>query len=200
MNKIVEQFVSIQGEGSLQGQNMLFIRWFGCNLKCPWCDEPKHVKQGLITERTDEELVQGAVDARVKWVCLTGGEISIIDMNPLIEKFQAAGIKVQVESNGYKPHNIDAADVMTCSPKDEHGNIPFVIAGDWTDIKLVVQAGDDAELHIKGYSEVCENLFVQPMNHEETINDNNLQYALYLINKYPHVGLSIQLHKILGVD
>lgn len=200
MNKIVEHFVSIQGEGSLQGQNMLFIRWYGCNLKCPWCDEPKHVEQGLITERTDEELVTLALDSKVKWICMTGGEISLNDMNPLIRKFQDAGLKVQVESNGYMPPHIDAADVMTCSPKDKDGNIPTELAGDWTDIKLVVQEGDNAEMHIQAYSQVCENLFVQPMNHEDAIHAVNLQYALGIIDKYPRVGLSIQLHKILGVD
>ena len=156
----------------------------------------------MITERTDEELVTLALDSKVKWICMTGGEISIYDMNPLIKKFQAEGIKVQVESNGYRPVNIDAADVMTCSPKDKYGNIPSELKGTWDDIKLVVQEGDDAAKHIKGYltAGVCKNLFVQPMNYEDAINTVNLQYALKLIDMYPKVGLSVQLHKILGVE
>lgn len=200
MHKIVEHFVSIQGEGSLQGQNMLFIRWFGCNLKCPWCDEPKHVEKGLIVEMTDEEIIQLAKDSGVKWVCITGGEISIHDLRDLITKLQEAGLKVQAESNGHNIMNIHNADHLTCSPKDIHGNIPHGIVGHWTDIKLVVQRGDDARKHLKVYGMVCDNLFVQPCNDEDSVNADNLAYALELIKEFPAVGLSIQLHKILGVD
>ena len=35
---VVEQFVSINGEGRLAGQLALFIRFAGCNLQCEYCD------------------------------------------------------------------------------------------------------------------------------------------------------------------
>ena len=35
---VIEIFTSIQGEGDFQGQKATFIRFAGCNLRCPWCD------------------------------------------------------------------------------------------------------------------------------------------------------------------
>ena len=200
MNKIMEIFTSIQGEGSLQCTNMMLIRWFGCNLACPWCDEPKHVDKGLVQNYSDEELVNLATAAQVKWVCLTGGEITLHDLNPLIKKFQKAGIKVQAESNGHMPLNIMEADHKTCSPKDSKGNIPSKLSGHWTDVKLVVKVGDDARHWIPLYKDTCENLFVQPENHKDTINWDNMDYALSLIEEFPFLGLSPQYHKLLGVE
>lgn len=200
MNKIVETFVSIQGEGGLQGQNMLFVRWFGCNLECPWCDEPKHVTKGLIKEMSDEQIVNLALASGVKWVCLTGGEITMHDMNPIIRKLQSAGLKVQAESNGYRPENIQLADYKTCSPKNKKGEIPTTLKGMWDDVKLVVKVGDDAAKWLRPYQDACVNLFVQPCNEEHTINQANMDYALELIEKHPWVGLSPQTHKLLEVE
>ena len=200
MHKIVETFVSIQGEGGLQGQNMLFVRTFGCNLKCPWCDEPKHVDSSLVTMMSDKTIVRMAKEAGVEWVCLTGGEISINDMNPLIEALQAKGIKVQVESNGYHPLNLMKADWKTLSPKDEFGNIPSGISGTWDDIKLIVKVGDDADKWIEPYLITGMSIYVQPCNHIHTINWDNMDYALKLIKKYPRLKLSPQMHKLLEVE
>ena len=36
--KVVEKFVSINGEGSKAGQLAVFIRFAGCNLDCVYCD------------------------------------------------------------------------------------------------------------------------------------------------------------------
>ena len=200
MHKIVETFVSIQGEGGLQGQNMLFVRTYGCNLKCPWCDEPKHVDSSLIKELSVENIGRMAEEAGVEWVCLTGGEVSINDMNPLIKFIQSRGIKVQVESNGYMPLNIMSADHKTLSPKDEYGNIPSSISGTWDDIKLIVQVGDNAEKWIEPYLQTGMDIYVQPCNNVHSINWANMDYAIKLIEKHPKLKLSPQLHKLLEVE
>ena len=36
--KVVEKFISINGEGSKAGQLAAFIRFQGCNLNCSYCD------------------------------------------------------------------------------------------------------------------------------------------------------------------
>ena len=36
--KVVETFVSINGEGAKSGSLALFIRFQGCNLHCDYCD------------------------------------------------------------------------------------------------------------------------------------------------------------------
>ena len=36
--KIAEIFLSYQGEGTYIGSRQLFVRFFGCNLKCDYCD------------------------------------------------------------------------------------------------------------------------------------------------------------------
>jgi len=37
---VLEVFASIQGEGAFVGQPQVFLRLFGCPLRCRWCDTP----------------------------------------------------------------------------------------------------------------------------------------------------------------
>lgn len=36
--KVVEKFISINGEGRRSGELAVFIRFKGCNLNCSYCD------------------------------------------------------------------------------------------------------------------------------------------------------------------
>jgi len=40
IGNLLEVFVSIQGEGIHLGEKQLFVRMFGCNLRCAYCDTP----------------------------------------------------------------------------------------------------------------------------------------------------------------
>ena len=43
--RLVEVFSSIQGEGMLVGHRQVFVRTYGCNLRCTYCDSPETLKE-----------------------------------------------------------------------------------------------------------------------------------------------------------
>ncbi|MDD5583838.1 MAG: 7-carboxy-7-deazaguanine synthase QueE [Candidatus Omnitrophica bacterium] len=83
--KISEIFKSIQGEGIYQGVEQVFVRFFGCNLACAYCDTRVFCHE----EKTLEELMQ-QITAYGDYhsVSFTGGE-------PLL---QAAFLKEALKS------------------------------------------------------------------------------------------------------
>ena len=62
MLRVNEIFRSIQGEGVLTGQPMTFLRLFGCNLDCKYCDTDYSRKTGSNCE----ELSVKEITTRIK--------------------------------------------------------------------------------------------------------------------------------------
>jgi len=75
--RIAEVFDSIQGEGLYLGEKQIFVRFFGCNLACKFCDTKLH----SFMEYEPEELFQELKLYQDKYhsVSFTGGE-------PLLQK------------------------------------------------------------------------------------------------------------------
>ena len=68
MRKINEIFYSLQGEGFHTGTPAVFVRFSGCNLKCPFCDT--HHEDGVMM--TDEEILAEVAQYPAIVVILTG--------------------------------------------------------------------------------------------------------------------------------
>ena len=78
--QVVEQFVSINGEGKRAGQLALFVRFAGCNLKCEYCDTKwANEKDVPYDSYTAQDLYNQIKERGVTNVTLTGGE-------PLLQK------------------------------------------------------------------------------------------------------------------
>ncbi len=99
--KVYSVFESISGEagGFPQGSWCTFIRLFGCNLECYWCDTPESRQGTNYKEYTPSELLS---QCRTKRVLITGGE-PLVQREGLIELINLLldhGHSVQVETNG----------------------------------------------------------------------------------------------------
>ena len=127
--KIVEIFESLQGEGMNTGRPALFVRFFGCNLKCSFCDEPLHRKESSILFSGNLREATSFLAPKLKeWekkqggtalIIFTGGEPSMYAINALIDSLHDENIfnPFAVESNGLDLFSIDKADYITISPK-----------------------------------------------------------------------------------
>ena len=75
--KIAEVFDSVQGEGIYLGEKQIFVRFFGCNLNCKFCDTKLH----KFTEFDLNELIEELklYNDSYHSISFTGGE-------PLLQK------------------------------------------------------------------------------------------------------------------
>ncbi|MBP5468624.1 MAG: 4Fe-4S cluster-binding domain-containing protein, partial [Candidatus Riflebacteria bacterium] len=102
--KVVEKFISINGEGKRAGELAAFIRFKGCNLRCSYCDTLWALEPDCaFSEETPEEITQFILDSKIKDVTLTGGGPLI---QPEIKKLiqlilnSNSDTRVEIETNG----------------------------------------------------------------------------------------------------
>ena len=100
---IAETFLSFQGEGLHCGRKAFFVRLFGCNVKCPWCDS-KYAWNGSTPEyKTVDEIVAEVEKSKTNLVVITGGEPCLFDLRPLLKELLTRGIECNLETSGTLP-------------------------------------------------------------------------------------------------
>lgn len=118
--RIVERFVSIQGEGSLVGVPSSFVRISGCNLRCVWCDTPNSSWQPEGVRETVGDLIAWCGQGP-RHVVVTGGEPLLFAATAeLCHGLRKAGHHVTVETAGTVWCEGIVADLMSVSPKLRH--------------------------------------------------------------------------------
>ena len=99
--KVIEKFVSINGEGLKSGELATFIRFADCNLRCPYCDTKYSYINPCFTEESIEDIVNYIQKQNVNNVTLTGGEPLIQEgIGELINRLSRLGYRVELETNG----------------------------------------------------------------------------------------------------
>lgn len=110
--KVVETFISINGEGQHAGELALFIRFAGCNLNCNYCDTRWANQADVVyQEMTETEIKALVTDSGVRNVTLTGGEPLLQPgMYQLLETMGSLpDIRIEIETNG----SVDIGPYMT---------------------------------------------------------------------------------------
>lgn len=101
--KVVEKFISINGEGTKAGQLSVFIRFAGCNLSCNYCDTRWANKPDVpFTEMNEFEIYDYIKATGISNVTLTGGEPLLQeDIDKLLRILSSdKNIFVEIETNG----------------------------------------------------------------------------------------------------
>ena len=196
MYKVNEIFHSLQGEGYNTGTASVFIRLSGCNLHCAFCDT-RHEQGTMMSLPEIVEQVMQYPGAPL--IVLTGGEPSLwIDEDFVMRLKQMTGKRIAIETNGTRPlpHGIDW---VTLSPKTglgDSGDLPVVLTR--CDELKVVYLGQD----LAQYDNIqAKRRYLQPgWVSNESDRKRNMQATVQAVLDHPEWRLSLQTHRILGIQ
>ena len=192
---VVEIFYSLQGEGGRTGQATVFVRFAGCNLACEFCDTDFRVRETYTAEELVEEI--GRVGGDCRWVCFTGGEPTIHDLQELCGMLRAGGYLLQMETNGTRPRPEWGIDHVTVSPKQpQGGHLHPWYEGHASEFKYVVDDEADLARALDGAHRHGRTTFVQP----NALNPAAVALCIEAVKRHPEgLRLSLQTHKLLAI-
>ena len=206
MYRVNEIFFTLQGEGAHSGIPAVFVRFSGCNLRCPWCDTEFHEFQEMSAEQIVSTMLElyDTPNERRKMCVLTGGEPSLQVDQPLIDALHKAGFYICIETNGTHPLP-EGIDWITCSPKEG----TKLALKKVNEVKVVFTGTYNPEIWRTQLE--AEHWMLQPLRYngelllesgiDEWADDknDNLDETVRYILTHPFWRLSVQLHKIAGL-
>lgn len=211
--KVIEKFVSVNGEGRLSGQLAVFIRLAGCNLDCSYCDTTWANEQNVKYESmTAEDIYKYIKSTEVRNITLTGGEPllqeGILELLELLSSDHE--LSIEIETNGSIPLEMFnkikenppkfTMDYKLGSSNMEHMMIPenFEYLSKKDTVKFVagsIEDLDKTKYIINKYNLIEKtNVYISPVFgkiHMEEIVE------FMKNNKMNGVTLQMQLHKVI---
>lgn len=218
--RITEVFSSIQGEGLYAGEEHIFVRFYGCNLACLFCDE---ATKKIFTEYSPDELGERIFQEEGNTISLTGGEpLLYVDfLKELLPILKREARNIYLETNGTLKEELleilDYTDIISMDFKlpsstgmraywDEHAQFLKEAVKKEVFVKVVVTGGtvlSDIEkaISIVKYIDRDIPFIIQPASYAGGIEKVELLDIFFDRAKEDlnNVRIIPQIHKILGV-
>lgn len=210
-------FRTIQGEGPLAGTPAIFVRLWGCNLKCYWCDTDfeDHYEE-LMPEQVAETIAVLINEDDMNTVVITGGEPFRQNLTPLVNTlWEQWGYRVQVETSGSLsnpdfPWSNNSVSVV-CSPKTGKLHPDMVHADAWKYIVTKGQVDPEDGLPVMSTQVTGKEariarpmndgpVYVQPCDVTDIFRAaGNIETCIEVAQRHNYI-FSYQVHKAIGVE
>ncbi|MEK3758410.1 7-carboxy-7-deazaguanine synthase QueE [Paenibacillus sp. FSL P4-0338] len=182
---VIEMFgPTIQGEGAVIGVKTMFVRTYGCDYRCGWCDSAftwDGSAKDKVTMLTPQEILSGLLElAGENFNCVTisGGNPALIGeaMGEFISLLHERGIQAAIETQGSRWQDwFHEVDVLTISPKPPSSGMQT----DWDKL-------DEIMHRVADNGKASHSLKVVVFNQED------YEYARKIHFRYPEVPLFLQ--------
>ncbi|MEK4006685.1 7-carboxy-7-deazaguanine synthase QueE [Paenibacillus sp. FSL H3-0333] len=182
---VIEMFgPTIQGEGAVIGVKTMFVRTYGCDYRCGWCDSAftwDGSAKDKVTMLTPQEILSGLLElAGENFNCVTisGGNPALIGeaMGEFISLLHERGIQAAIETQGSRWQDwFHEVDMLTISPKPPSSGMQT----NWDKL-------DEIMHRIADNGKAAHSLKVVVFNQED------YEYARKVHFRYPEVPLFLQ--------
>ena len=207
-----EIFKSIQGESTDVGKPCVFVRLFGCNIKCSYCDQSQCSKDRKKISISN--LVNKVAKYGIPNVCITGGE-PLTQWNavyPLVLELCSLGFNVSIETNGTLPIDADpyirkfkyVMDIKCpssgVSDRNLYNNLMNLQSKD--EVKCVIANRKDYDFAVNAlrkYPTLATVLFSPCFDENNKPIVGNELVDWILNDRLYNSRVQIQMHKILAV-
>ena len=193
---LMEDFYTIQGEGSYQGHAAYFIRLGGCDVGCVWCDVKESWPAEAHPKVSVSEIAARAQKSGSRIAVITGGEPAMYDLSALTSELKHAGLRTHIETSGAYPLS-GTWDWVCLSPKKFKAPDPSVypLADE---LKIIVFNKSDFDWAEKEMTKVLDSckLFLQP---EWSKEKEMLPLMIEYVKRDPRWAISLQVHKYMGI-
>ncbi len=193
---LMEDFYTIQGEGTYQGHAAYFIRLAGCDVGCVWCDVKDSWDAEVHPNVSVKEMAKRAKASGGGIAVVTGGEPTMYDLSGLTAELKQAGLKTHLESSGAYPLT-GKWDWVCFSPKkfkSPHPSFPEKAH----ELKVVIFHKSDvawAEEFAGQVNPGCQ-LYLQP---EWSKEKEMLPLIIDYVKANPKWKISLQVHKYMNI-
>lgn len=196
--KVSEIFTSFQGEGPYVGTPATFLRLYGCNLNCEWCDTDISTYEMLSVDDVAEILITQMEFNNIETLIITGGEptLQMEEVKRLIEELPD-DIRIQMETNGSLFEYIPEVEFVISPKEDKEKVFENYYKYDNVFFKFVITSQEDIDEVISlkekyGYDKTIwlQGEFSQDGEMADLIREN--------FPRLENVKLSVQTHKYLN--